>query len=126
MVSTFLSLVQLDAGDSNTIADSLRQELKRLGLNINKLIGIGTDNASVMVGSNQSVFTELKKDVPSLIVIKCVCHSVQLAVNSACTKFLPESLEYIVYESFNWFSKSSKRQTDYLKIYELINNDKVS
>lgn len=125
VVSTFLSLVQLEGGDALSIANGLRQELKRLKLDINKLIGIGTDNASVMVGNKNSVYTQLKKDVPSLILIKCVCHSVQLAVNYACKHFFPDDLEFLIYETYNRFSKSSIRQSIYKKIYECINNEKV-
>lgn len=68
---------------------------------------------------------ELKKHSPDLLLIKCVCHSVQLAVNYACKKLLPEDLEYLIYETYNWFSKSSHRQTAYRQIYELMNDDKV-
>lgn len=124
MVSTFLSLVPLEGTDSKSLADTICLELKEKKLKLNNLIGIGTDNASVMVGAKQSVYTELKKKVPSLILIKCVCHSLQLAVKTACKHFLPEALEFIVYETFNWFSKSAKRQNDYKKIYEIINCNK--
>lgn len=78
MVSTFLNLCVLEGGDAKSIADGVRTELIRWKLNIGNLIGIGTDNASVMIGVNKSVYTELRKDVPSLLLVKCVCHSIQL------------------------------------------------
>lgn len=109
MFSTFLSLVTLEWADSKSIADTLCLELKEKKLKLNNLIRIGTDNASVMVGVKQSVYTEFKKKVPSLIWIKCICHSLQLAVNTSCKHSLPEALEFIVYETFNWFSESAKR-----------------
>lgn len=103
VASTFLSLVKLKGGDALSIADGLRQKLKRLTLDIKKLIGIGTDNASVMIGNKNSVYIHLKKDAPSLILIKCVCHSVQLAVNYACKHFFPDDLEFLIYETYNLF-----------------------
>ncbi|XP_043064692.1 uncharacterized protein LOC122320567 [Drosophila ficusphila] len=45
--STFLSIVPLEEGDAKTIANSLCQELSNFKLNLENLIGIGTDNASV-------------------------------------------------------------------------------
>ncbi len=45
------------------------------------MIDTGTDNASVMVGINKGVYKQLKEEVPSLVHIRCVCHSVQLAVS---------------------------------------------
>lgn len=72
-------------------------KLNHWKLDLKHLIGIGTDNANVMIGSKKSVYFELKKEAPGLVLIKCVCHSVQLAVNHACKLFLPESLEYLNY-----------------------------
>jgi len=67
MASTFVSLVPLGEGESKTIANSLCQELSNFKLNLANLIGIGTENASVMVGSKQSVRSELKIRVPSRV-----------------------------------------------------------
>ncbi|KRG00510.1 uncharacterized protein Dmoj_GI25982 [Drosophila mojavensis] len=80
-VSTFLSLVQLEFGNATCIVDGVKNVLLSYKLDIKNLIGIGTDNATVMVVINRSVYTELKKEAPQLILVKCVCHSVQLAVS---------------------------------------------
>lgn len=44
---------------------------------LNKLIGVGSGNASVMVGINNGVHAIFKKDNPNLILIKYVRHSLQ-------------------------------------------------
>lgn len=118
-------LTSLESGHASSIVAGLKNILMHYNLDIKNIIGVGTDNANVMVGTNKSVYTELKKDAPFLILIKCVCHSVQLAVSYVCKHFLPESLEFLIYETYNWFSNSSSRQIEYKKIYECINNDKV-
>ncbi|XP_062127141.1 uncharacterized protein LOC133839553 [Drosophila sulfurigaster albostrigata] len=61
--STFLSLVSIESGDALNITKCLLDELSRLKI---------------------PVYTLLKDNVPSLILVKCVCHSVQLSVNAAC------------------------------------------
>lgn len=125
IVSTFLSMAELESGNAESIVNCLKNELKKFKLDIKNLIGIGTDNASVMVGCNKSVCTELKKEVPHLIFIQCVCHSVQLATTHAYKECLPRNLEFLVYETYNWFSKSSSRQSAYKQLYETINNGMV-
>ncbi|XP_052854739.1 uncharacterized protein LOC128263691 isoform X2 [Drosophila gunungcola] len=122
MITTFLSLVPIQSGDAKTIAAAVKMELSNLKLDILSLIGIGTDNASVMTGGKQSVYTELRKSVPSLILIKCVCHSIQLAVSQSTKKNFPDQLEYIVADTYSWFAKSSYRQMLYKKVYECLNN----
>lgn len=89
------------------------------------MVGIGTDNANVMIGKNKSVHVALKKEVPELILVKCVCHSLQLAVNQSLDEHLPESLEFIVYETYNWFSKSSNRQFLYKTLYNNLNGNVI-
>ncbi|XP_045123965.1 uncharacterized protein LOC123511927 [Portunus trituberculatus] len=86
------------------------------------MIGIGTDNASVMVGINNGVYKQLKEEVPSLVHIRCICHSVQLAVSHASSVTLPRNLEFLVSETYNWFARSSTRQMAYKDLFKLIND----
>ncbi|CAK1585546.1 unnamed protein product [Parnassius mnemosyne] len=90
------------------------------------MIGIGTDNASVMVGVNNGLVEILKKEhgLKHLILIRCVCHSLQLAVSHASVNTLPRNIEFLVRETYNWFSISPKRQEEYKKVYETINYGK--
>lgn len=75
--------------------------------------------------AKKSVYVELKKLVPNLILIKCVCHSVQLAISHSWKACMPSHLEFLVNETYNWFSKSYARQQSYKHIYEAINNEEV-
>lgn len=55
IVSTFLGMTSLENGNASTIAGGVRNELSRYKLDINNLMGIGKENANVMIGSQ--VFT---------------------------------------------------------------------
>ncbi|XP_018403056.1 PREDICTED: uncharacterized protein LOC108779980, partial [Cyphomyrmex costatus] len=48
IVSTFLSMAILESGNAKDIVKCFKNELEKFKLNIKNLIGIGTDNASVM------------------------------------------------------------------------------
>lgn len=125
VIHTFLSLITLENCDANGIVNALKEELSRLKLNIKKLIAIGTDNASVMVGVNNGIYAKLKMDVPGLILIRCVCHSLQLAVSHASKEALPRCLEFLVAETYKWFAHSSSRQASYKQLYETINENRA-
>ena len=113
VVSTYLGLVQLDQCNAESIVLALKRFLADKKLNLKKLTAIGTDNASVMVGTNNGVYAKLKKDITSLIFIKCARHSLQLAVSHAAAECLPNNLEFLIAESQNWFSNSTIRQQKY-------------
>ncbi|KAL7382723.1 hypothetical protein ABVT39_026993 [Epinephelus coioides] len=97
IVSTFLGLVELEGGDARSIARAVVAFLEKCCLKKEKLLEIGTDNASVMTGINNGVHKVLKEEygLKNLILICCVCHSLQLVVSHASNDTLPRSVEYL-------------------------------
>lgn len=69
-----------------------------LGLDLQKC-GIGTDIASVMVGRENGVHAKLKFEVPHLVWVPCICHSLQLAISEVCKEILPTKFEILVAET---------------------------
>ena len=62
---------------------AFKQLLISKKVNISNCIPIGTDNACVMVGINNGVHAKLKQEYPHLILMRCVCHSIELAMSYA-------------------------------------------
>ncbi|CAI9728253.1 XP_029641218.1uncharacterized protein LOC115216161 [Octopus vulgaris] len=112
VVQTYLSMVPLETCDADGILDALKTELVKKKLDIKNLLGIETDNARVMTGVNNGVFH----------LFRCVCHSLQLAVSHTCAECLPINLEFLVSETYKWFSHSSTRQSAYKQLYFAIND----
>ncbi|KAL1444337.1 hypothetical protein MTO96_045565 [Rhipicephalus appendiculatus] len=73
------------------------------------MIGFAADGANVMMGSRNSIMTHLRKDIPNLFVMKCICHSFHLCASYACEK-LPRAVEDEVRDIYNYFHSSPKRQ----------------
>lgn len=116
-----MHLAPLQECDANGIVDALKSTLHTYGLNLQNMIGIGTDNTSVMVGINNGVYKKLKEEIPSLVHIRCVCHSIQLAVSHASSETMPRNLQFLVSETYNWFARSSRQQA-YTNLFKLIND----
>lgn len=123
IVTTFLDMPQLFDFSANGIVEVIKKTLNKYNLKLNNLIGIGIDNASVMTGINNGVYVKLKKEIPNLILVKCICHSLQLAVSAASEMYLPRHLEYLVRETYDWFARSSFRQNTYKDLYKAINDN---
>ncbi|CAH2086585.1 unnamed protein product [Euphydryas editha] len=123
VLSTFLALTPVTKADAKGLAEAIINTLNDNNLKLKNLVGIGTDNASVMTGVNNGLHQILKREhgLPNLVLVRCVCHSLQLAVSHASEKTLPRNIEYIIRETYNWFSLSPKRQDEYRQIYETIN-----
>lgn len=123
LVTTFLGLFTLEGSSAQQIAQGLLDFLTKVGLDFTRCLGIGTDGCNVMVGKNNSVYTHLRQKNENLVLVKCVCHSIQLCASKA-VEVLPRSLEFLVGRSYSWFSHSSLRLHEYSKLYQLINNGK--
>ncbi|CAG5020113.1 unnamed protein product [Parnassius apollo] len=76
-----------------------------------------------MTGRNNSVIEILKREynLPNLILIRCICHSLQLAVSHASESNLPRNIEFLIRETYNWFSISPKRRDEYKALFQTIN-----
>lgn len=98
--------------------------LKTIGLKYENVIGIGTDGANNMCGIHNSFFTLFKEKVPTLQLVKCVCHSLHLCSSKASDE-LPSNLEFLLRETRNWFYDSPLRQQLYHTLYQTINIGKL-
>ncbi|KAL4104436.1 hypothetical protein QTP88_019737 [Uroleucon formosanum] len=85
-------------------------------------MGIGTD--SNLCGRNHSLFTLLKESIPNLVLVKCICHSLNLCSAKACEE-LPSILEFLIRESRNWLSHSSLRQITYQSLFAALYDGKM-
>lgn len=117
IVSTFYSLVRVEKCDADGLTTAILEALAKDHLSLVKLLGIGTDNASVMTGCDRSVYRYLKDLQPGLILVRCICHSLALAASRA-VEVLPRQLEYLTREVYNWFGSSDKRRLKYAETYQ--------
>ncbi len=120
IVTTFLGIIPLECGTAEGIFTALRQFLDKNRLPAERCIGLGTDGCNTMCGKNQSVMTKFQALCPRMIHIRCICHSVQLC-SSYALKTLPRNIEFLVGETYNWFSHSTLRQQKYKQLYSCIN-----
>lgn len=117
-----MNILEIDNGTAASVVDGIKKTLLIYNLDIQKMSGIGSDNSSVMTGKNNGVHAILKKEVNHLILVRCVCHSVQLSVTAAAVNSLPDHLEFLLAETYNWFSHSTSRQLNYKLMYNALNN----
>lgn len=84
------------------------------------IIGFGADGCNVMMGAINSVASRLKKNLPGIYIIKCVCHSAHLCASEAC-KQLPRRCEDLAREIYGFFKNSSKRLSRLQQFQQFVN-----
>ena len=83
VVSQFCGLVQVTSTTAEVLYKHVKDFLKTVGIDIQNCMAIATDGASNMCGKHNSVYALMKKDLPNLLLFKCVCHSLHLACSHA-------------------------------------------
>ncbi len=88
----FLGLMSITDASANGLALHLDTFLTNLGIQNwkSKLVGLGTDGATVNVGQQGGLGAIFKRELPYLVQIHCVAHRLELAVLDACKK-----IEYV-------------------------------
>uniref|UniRef100_A0A131YUN9 Zinc finger protein n=1 Tax=Rhipicephalus appendiculatus TaxID=34631 RepID=A0A131YUN9_RHIAP len=119
---TFLDLKEVANGTAEVMHHCVMNILSDHGLALRDSVGIATDGANSMCGQHNSLWSRLRDGNPDLILIKCVCHSLDL-VAAKTMETMPSALEYMVHESHNYFAPSTVRLAAYKELYNSMLED---
>ncbi|WAR31456.1 ZN862-like protein [Mya arenaria] len=101
-------LISEGSANAKNIVSLVVSELKAKGLDITKMVGIGTDGASVMAGKMGGVVKLLQGHSPSLIGVHCAAHRTTLATSQAA-KLVQHMEEFArtIASTFRYFNNSA-------------------
>lgn len=123
IVTDFLGFNEVNEATAEKLFSDFEKFMNGLGLNINNLVGLGTDGASNLCGVNHSLYVLLEKKYHRVQLLKCSCHSLNLVAAKASEQ-LPSNIEFLLQNSRNWFAHSSLRLNTYHDLYAKMNAGK--
>ena len=125
-VTIFLGLITVENGTAEGILEGVDKFFSQIGMPNwkTKLVGLGTDGASVNIGTQGGLGAILKKDVPYLIQIHCIAHKLELAVLDACKQVqYVEKFQNIIKRQLKFYSKSGKRLHELSEVGKVLNKE---
>ncbi|CAI6364567.1 unnamed protein product [Macrosiphum euphorbiae] len=92
-----LELIPLNATDCSVVKmyKAFKLCFNQKDIPLNNITGLACDGANVMAGNHNFFYSHLKTDVPSVILMKCICHSTAIIASKACQQ-LPRSTEELL------------------------------
>ena len=108
VVDALFDLIEVDNGTAAGLYSSFKELMISNQIPLENIIGFASDNCATMMGQNNGFQVLLKADVPQVVVVGCICHSIALCANHA-SQSLPSWLESFVKDVSFYFSRSSKR-----------------
>lgn len=91
-------MLEIPDGRAETIEQALMCCLQGYGVNMEKIVGFGSDGPNVMVGRTSGVATRLKQSNPTMLSIHCISHRLALgaAQSASSVPYLRKFNEILV------------------------------
>eukprot|EP00733_Pompholyxophrys_punicea_P000519 Pompholyxophrys_punicea_v1_NODE_149_length_3194_cov_9.758203.p1 type:complete len:300 gc:universal NODE_149_length_3194_cov_9.758203:983-1882(+) len=107
----FGGIETLPNGTAATVFRTLKHRLAKDDIPFSHIVSFGSDGASVMLGKNEGVATQMLMRNPYMVSFHCVCHREALACEGAAAEipFLVYTFYPTVEQLGRFFEDSSKR-----------------
>ena len=116
VTTAFLDFAVCNQASAGNTFEKIDEMMKVYDVNWTKCIAFFSDNASVMMSKNNSIFTKKTEPSPDVYPVSCVCHLAHLCGKKAASQ-LSLDVEQLVIALNYHFDKSSKRK-EILKGYQ--------
>lgn len=122
--TVFLDNVEIDKGDAETVYNNLKASAQNIGIDMQKVMFLGSDGASVMTGKKGGVCTSLLADQPLCLNTHCIAHKLALCSSQSADHVVYlKTYREILTSMFYYFKHSSLRTSNLNKI-EAVLQDK--
>jgi len=105
--STILAVFPMTGSDADKVMEMFKKHIIEKNI-MNKLIGIGLDNANVMIGNNNSFKTRLLEIKSTISIQPCLLHIINLCEKRAF-QCIPSELRLFHSRIYSYFRNSQKR-----------------
>lgn len=109
--TVFLKIVELTNGRAETIEKALMTYLDKCSIPLSRLVGFGSDGASVMTGKHSGVAARLKAKQHFLTSTHCIAHRLALVAGQAGdkVKFIADTFKPTLKQLFYFYENSPIR-----------------
>ena len=120
--TVFLGIVELTNGCAETIEEALMTNLDKCSIPLSRLVGFGSDGASVMTGKHSGVAARIKAKQPILTSSHCIAHHLALATGQVGdkVKFISGTFKPTLKQHFYFYENSPVRLRGLEAIEELL------
>ena len=109
VATAFLDFAVCNQATAHNTFERIDEKMKLYDINWSKCLAFSSDNASVMMGKNNSIYTRIADSNPEVYPVGWACHLAHLCAKKAANE-LSVNVEQLVVDLYYHFDKSSKRK----------------
>lgn len=106
----FFGFKELEKLDAETISMAILNFLAELGLDMDKMIGLGFDGCSTMAGKESGVQQRIRAKFPKANFFHCASHRLNLVINDLCSVREIQNAAGSIKETIKFFRESVLRR----------------
>ena len=122
-----INMLELPDGTARSITDAVCKLCGDLNLDMsNRFCGLGSDGASVMLGSRGGVSKLLKDEVPFLVAHHCIAHRLALACGQSANE-IPylKRFKNVLDQLYHFYDNSAVRTAGLRSIQEVLDDPRL-
>ena len=112
VISTdFVAITALEKADADSITAAIKSTVKNYtdieGEDLkSKLVGLSCDGAAVLMGCRRGVATQLRSEIPHLVVVHCLAHRLELCFKKVINASHFSSVTTFLMDLYNMYHRS--------------------
>ncbi|CAI7760242.1 unnamed protein product [Closterium sp. NIES-54] len=121
LVTEFMQLITVEKADASSLLSILLSHLQSVGVDLQRISGISTDGARVMMGSKARLVVRLRQKIPHLVSVHCIAHRLALAAKDAAEE-LPvfDMVDDLIRTVADLLGRSGPRHARFIDLQEVI------
>ena len=122
--TSFIRVLELPDGTARTITEAVCTLCREMGFDLQHLCGLGSDEASVVLGIRGGILKLLKDQVPFLVANHCVAHRLALAAGQAANEVIRylKGFKDVLDQLYRFYKKSAVHSAGLKSIQEVLND----
>ena len=123
----FGGIIQLTSCTAPAIVEAINQFYTKHRLDMQRMVMLTSDGASVMLGKHNGVAALLRCQIPHLTEQHCVAHREDLGIDDAWKDVpLMREVETLLRSVYNMFSRSAVKKGKFEELADVLNEDTLS
>ena len=123
----FGGIIQLTSCTAPAIVEAITQFYSKHELDLQRMVMLTSDGASVMLGRHNGVAALLRRKIPHLTEQHCVAHREDLGIDDAWKDVpLMREVETLLRSVYNMFSRSAVKKGKFEALAEVLDQDTLS
>ncbi|CAI7817941.1 unnamed protein product [Closterium sp. NIES-54] len=121
LVTEFMQLITVEKADASSLLSILLSHLQSVGADLQRISGISTNSARMMMGSKAGLVVRLRQKIPHLVSVHCIAHRhLQRRMQQRSSPSPPDMVDDLIRTVADLLGRLGPRHARFMDLQEVI------